>query len=1067
MNVESIRTLNKNVKIFSGSINSLLDSLKSVEKILQVHMAVKGELKDTLILYTTDLEEKYKRLYKRVLVRRSKRRRVDDAEQYVSVLVSDNRFKWMNPRSRMMIFLASDIPYSIEASVPLSGYAAHVEALLNRHDSALVAPGDMVGVVAAQSNSEQFTQSTLNSVDYETCMVVRWTSKDGPPPVPADDKVGAFIDALIAERHDDVQIQSDGTTAYLPLKPGEAEALSTDNYGNMVWTSLEAVTRHPPINEDGSNTLVKVRVDSGHECVVTKGESMLIVRDSEVISVRGDEVKLGDMVPVTAQLPISNVVDFLDLRTIFKKTEYIFTDEIIDASKKWIPGRNSRWFGKYDFKNRLPYKRSDSIIVAVKKKRPHLVEHPGMVVHKNGIPRKSDGKETMLPVSLKLDRDFGFFVGSYLAEGCVSKYQLIIANNDQQYRNAAQRWPNTLGITNHLKVRKINGGTSTSLRFPSRLLVEFMTKTCGVNSYNKRVPAFALTAPDEFVKGLLDAYFSGDARVETKGIFIIASSRSQNLRDGISHLLARYGIHTRMNTTLVTQHIKWATDEDGTRTQEKYGEKAPLYNIWTGSADSRKFAEHITLTVGYKQEQLDTYIGRPTNKKSRKEHTTLNDVQLQPIVSITEQPSSHPMVYDLTVGGTRNMCMTSGVNLKDTFHAAGSKSSAVVGFKRIMEILDATRSLRVPVLGPIEPSPNIGILFEKSLFEYGSETGIVWRPDLAEEHRTSKRAQPSNSFHLYVKLEKETDWYDYIEPSPYLPQTIKKRMFMVEGTVFISFPASFEYHEIIASRGSILTKMVYGIPGCQKYNEEEKLLIFKSKSPLTNVRLMDDLPVSIVNNDMILKACPNVDLLSLCSNDIYYIQATLGVAAAESFLTMELKKTLASEGINLNERHLNLITANMTVTGGIKPNKFGGVDIDDSVILKATFQEGTTTFSNAAATGMVDKLSGVSSQILMGIKPKIGTSTVSVFNIPNVGPVKERDPDVYMPSPEYAPMSPGYASPEYAPASPEYEHLSPVYQPSSPAYRPASPEYSEWKMMENEVTVPASTNEILQPVIHI
>lgn len=1018
MNVKSIRTLNKNVKMFSGSINSLLDSLKSLEMILQVHMAVKEELKDTMILYTTDLEEKYKRLYNKPVVRRSKRRRDDNVEPYVSVLLSEDRFKWMNPRSRMMIFLASDIPYSVEASIPLSGYAAHVKSLLNRHDSALIAPGDMVGVVAAQSNSEQFTQSTLNSVDYETNMVIRWTSTLGPPPAPADGMVGAFIDALIAERPDDIQIQSDGVTIFLPLKPNEAEALSVDKNGNMVWSRLEAVTRHPPINEDGTDTLVKVCVDSGHECVVTKGESLLIVRNGKVVPVRGDMVKLNDMIPVTAQLP-RNIVDFLDLRTVFKKTEYIFTDDAL------IPRQN---FHDHKFMHRLP----EDVV-------KHLVEYPGMIVHKNDLPAVAQSAvaqaKTMLPVSLKLDRDFGFFVGAYLAAGSVSKCQLIIANKDQRYLNAVQRWPNTLCIP------KINGDTRPNnfLRFSSILLVEFMIAICG--SDNKRIPIFALMAPDEFVKGLLDAYFSSSARIKTREMCIIASSRSQNVRDGISHLLARFSIHTRMNTTFVT------IGKNGTL-------KVPLYNTWTGS---RKFAEHITLTVKYKQKQLRCALA--LSPYVHTEYKTMNDIQLQPIISITEQVSSHQMVYDLTVQGTRNMCTTSGVSLKDTFHNSGTKSSAVIGFKRIMEVLDATRSLTIPVLGPIEPSPHVGLLIEKKLFEYGTETGIVWRPDLAKKYCNTKRTQPNNSFHIYVKLEKESDWYDYIQPSPYLPQTFKKRMFMTEGMVFFSFPSSFEYHEIITSCESVLSKMIYGIPGCQRYNKEEKLLIFRSKSQLTNFRPMDDLPMSIVNNDIILDACPDVNLLTLCSNDIYYIQATLGVAAAETFLTMELKKTLAAEGINLNERHLNLITANMTVTGGIKPNNFSGVDIDDSVILKATFQEGTTTFSNAAATGMVDKLSGVSSQILMGIKPKIGTSMVVAIDFPNVGPVKERNPDVYIPSPEYAPMSP-----EYAPMSPEYVVASPVsmeYHPSSPAYMPGSPEYSELDMMENQ------TNKILQPIIHI
>ena len=1040
MNVQSIKTLSNVTKIFSGSIESLSCFLKNEENLRGTYALVKEELNETLVLYTTDLEENYKSQI------RTKRRRTTLSSTtlgyYVDLLVTSNvRFGQLSPRSRATIFLAADIPFAMSAAVSFDSFSVYIEQLLDRSDAAKIAPGDMVGVVAAQSISEQFTQSTLNSVDYETCMVVRWTSKDGPPPVPADDKVGTFVDALITQRPNDIKLQPDGVTVYLPLKSGEAEALSTDDNGNMVWTALEAVTRHPPINDDGTNMLVKVRVGSGHECVVTRGESMLIVREGKVVKARGDEVRIGDMVPVTAQLPTVVIVDHLDLRTVFKKTEYLFTDEIIDAFTKWIPGRASRWFADYGFKNRLPYTRSDSVIVAIKNNRPYLVDHPGMVAHKQGVSRKSDGMETMLPVSLKLDRDFGFFLGAFLAEGCVCKYQLIIANNDKRYRDATQRWPDTLGITNHLKVRRINGGTSTSLRFPSRLLVEFMTAICGVNSYNKRVPAFALTAPDEFVKGLLDAYFSGDGRVDPKGISITAASRSQNLLDGISHLLARYGIHTILSTTHRMNHIKWMTGEDGTRTQENYGDNVPLYHLRIRSAYSRKFATHVTLTVGYKQAQLDTYIGRRTNKKSRKEHETMNDIQLQPIVSITEQPSSHPMVYDLTVAGTRNMCTTSGFHIKDTFHTAGSKSSAVVGFKRIMEILDATRKLRVPVLGPIE-GDGIERLFEKRLIDYGMEYGIVWRPDFASLYKKSSRSVPNNSFHLYVKLSNPSDWENYISVSPHLPKTVLKRMFCSDGVVYVSFPESSTYKDILVAKGIILERQVYGLPGCYRYVPEEKILVFKPQVPLAKIRSSDDASVNVVDHGMIDDVVGvGVDFLKLYSNDIYYIQSTLGIAAAETFITMELKRTLASEGININERHLNLITANMTVSGHIKPNKFGGVDMDESVFLKATFQESTTTFSKAAAEGTVDELIGVSSQILLGVKPTVGLGTVSL-TYPDVGPVVERvvervDDPPYCPSPEYTSVD------------------SPCYQPTSPCYQPTSPCYQ------------SHDEEILEPIIHI
>jgi len=274
-------------------------------------------------------------------------------------------------------------------------------------------------------------------------------------------------------------------------------------------------------------------------------------------------------------------------------------------------------------------------------------------------------------------------------------------------------------------------------------------------------------------------------------------------------------------------------------------------------------------------------------------------------------------------------------------------------------------------------------------------------------------------------------------------------MFCSDGVVYVSFPESSTYKDILVAKGIILERQVYGLPGCYRYVPEEKILVFKPQVPLAKIRSSDDASVNVVDHGMIDDVVGvGVDFLKLYSNDIYYIQSTLGIAAAETFITMELKRTLASEGININERHLNLITANMTVSGHIKPNKFGGVDMDESVFLKATFQESTTTFSKAAAEGTVDELIGVSSQILLGVKPTVGLGTVSL-TYPDVGPVVERvvervDDPPYCPSPEYTSVD-----------SPCYQPTSPCYQPTSPCYQPTSPCYQ------------SHDEEILEPIIHI
>jgi DNA-directed RNA polymerase beta' subunit len=206
----------------------------------------------------------------------------------------------------------------------VAGAAPTVEQFRNlmhvKYMRAVVPAGEAVGVLASQSIGEPSTQMTLNSVDYVTPLAIVWRSTKRAPPAPVDGPVGALIDALMAERRAAVQVQPDGVTEYLPLEAGEAIALSADERGHMRWTPLEAVTRHPVVNRDGSSTLMRVSLRSGRAVDVTRAKSILVVRDGRVVAVDGDELRVGDSVPVVhggAKRPSGedDVDDEVDTRT--------------------------------------------------------------------------------------------------------------------------------------------------------------------------------------------------------------------------------------------------------------------------------------------------------------------------------------------------------------------------------------------------------------------------------------------------------------------------------------------------------------------------------------------------------------------------------------------------------------------------------------------------------------------------------------------------------------------------------------------------------------------------------
>jgi intein/homing endonuclease len=955
----SIKIWSNAVQTFSGNTSAIWLSLNANRDYLfNLHVQLARELKDRTVLYTQDIEEKYKRINKTRGGVKKRKITPPTADDYLRVLFSDKDFFRFieSPIARMTIYFAADIPWALDNEMPLETFKQFVGELLLRSQKALVAHGDPVGIVAAQSASERFTQTTLNSVDWETCMAIRWVGTH-PPPAPPDGPVGEFIDALMGERSHLIQIQPDGVTEYLPLGPNEATALSVDKGGNVVWTTLEAVTRHPVINDDGTNTLLRFKTTSGHEVVSTKGESMLRVKGDDIFPVRGDSIKVGDNIPMTASIPPPRH-EHLDLRTIFKKTEFVFTDIAIHAASIWKnePG----WYYK-NFTNKLPYSKSTTFRDVVYNKRPHLLKRPAMVAL-GGSEQLSD-EEVMLPVKMLLYADFGFFLGAYLAKGCVDKFQVIISNSNREYRNRIILWLKRQGICSYV----VRG---SDILISCRILTSLVSFLCGVGSCNKRVPSFTLCAPPDFIRGLLDAYFTGDGGNNEKGVYLSTTSMSKNLIEGISHLMTRFNIPTRLS-------------------QINCGKEKICYII---------------------------------NTMCRGETMKTQDIHHQGIKSIEEVTSPHPRVYDLTVSGTRNMCTMGGIHVRDSFHYAGIKKSVVTGgIDRIKQLLSGTKSLNVPILGPILTSSvsDPTMLVERLLGYYCEESGVIYK--VSDDENFS-------NFCIFLKLKNINTWKSIIRDK--LPVSYKRDSYVDGDTVFIKFTTKHTVDDIKGVYAKLIRSQVSGLKSCIEYDTEDKILVFAPKTSMVKTRLMDKSMYSKIDNSEILDHCPDIDLTKMFSNDIYYIQTTLGIAAAEYFIFKELKNVLGNEGINLNPAHISLMAAKMTSTGSITPNTFSGVNLEDSVILKATFQESTKTFAHAAFNNYTDHINDVSSQIMTGMQPRIGTQRIGWY-YKDVGNIIEKE---------------FHTTPEYAPLSPEYVELPDNYDmglhtPQSPTYAPASPAY--------------------------
>lgn len=240
---------------------------------------------------------------------------------YNGNIEGSERFRSSNATNLFRIYMHSELATMKIKDLNKQQFIYVIQDIELKFRRAIVNAGEMCGILAAQSIGELTTQLTLNSVDYNTIMVINWTGENIPPCRP-NEKIGKFIDALIEKYSNDCQLQQDGHTIYLPLEKGTAKALSVDENGNMMWTELIAVTKHLPVNKDGTNTLVKITTNFGREAICTKGKSFLVYKNGKIVEKEGYDLMIGDLIPIVNKMPTDHVKSYININNILNVDEY-------------------------------------------------------------------------------------------------------------------------------------------------------------------------------------------------------------------------------------------------------------------------------------------------------------------------------------------------------------------------------------------------------------------------------------------------------------------------------------------------------------------------------------------------------------------------------------------------------------------------------------------------------------------------------------------------------------------------------------------------------------------------
>jgi DNA-directed RNA polymerase II subunit RPB1 len=123
-----------------------------------------------------------------------------------------------------------------------------------------------------------------------------------------------------------------------------------------------------------------------------------------------------------------------------------------------------------------------------------------------------------------------------------------------------------------------------------------------------------------------------------------------------------------------------------------------------------------------------------------------------------------------------------------------------------------------------------------------------------------------------------------------------------------------------------------------------------------------------------------VDATKTYSNDIYEMYEIFGIEAAKKILLTELRDVIDDAGNYVNYRHLSLLCDTMTNRGSLMSiDRFGINRGNIGPLAKCSFEETTDQLFKASMFGETDKLTGVSSNIMMGQIPPCGTGETDVI----------------------------------------------------------------------------------------
>jgi len=297
-----------------------------------------------------------------------------------------------------------------------------------------------------------------------------------------------------------------------------------------------------------------------------------------------------------------------------------------------------------------------------------------------------------------------------------------------------------------------------------------------------------------------------------------------------------------------------------------------------------------------------------------------------------------------------------------TFHFAGIKERNVtLGLPRLIELVDARKK---PV------TPTMDIYLDEEIKKSREKAIEVARnilqtkvSDLIEDSETDYKTE----IKLILsenKLRSRGCTIGEVESA--LESNKKFKMETTGELITLKLVEEVDAPTAIAIRNKVLNSTVKGVPDIVR---------------VTLVQKDNEWVIQTTGSNMAkVLEVKGIDKRNVRTNNVFEIAGTLGIEASRNALINELNHTLGDQGLEVDNRYIMLVSDLMCSKGYMQQiGRHGIAGSKDSVLARAAFEITVPTIAHAALAGEVERLKGITENVIVGSNIPVGSGTVDLY----------------------------------------------------------------------------------------